>query len=119
MAVYVDDARNPFGRYRMCHMWADSDAELLAMADRIGVDRRWVQGHPQLSTGKHRQARWVHFDIVQAKRAKAIAAGAIATDRYGPLEHLARLAGDSARLAEIAEIRARRASPPAADLFAR
>lgn len=110
MSVYVDDARHPFGRYLMCHMWADSDAELLAMADRIGVQRKWSQGHKTLSFGKHRNASWVHFDIVQAKRALAVAAGAIETDRYGPVEHIARLKGDQARLDTIAALRARAAS---------
>lgn len=68
MAVYVDDMRAPYGRMVMCHMTADTDAELLAMADQIGVPRRWHQ-HP----GTPRS----HFDIAQSKRARAVAAGAI------------------------------------------
>lgn len=91
MPVYVDDMKAPFGNMIMCHMWADSDAELLAMAARIGVNRKWIQGHPTLSFGKHRNASWVHFDIAQSKRALAVKAGAIETDRYGPLEHEAKL----------------------------
>lgn len=67
MAVYVDDMRAPFGRLVMCHMLADSDEELLAMADRIGVQRKWHQ-YP----GTHRS----HFDIALSKRALAVAAGA-------------------------------------------
>lgn len=73
MSVYVDDARHPFGRYLMCHMWADSLEELLAMIDKIGVQRKWLQQSPRAS--------WVHFDITQSKRALAVAAGAIQTDR--------------------------------------
>lgn len=101
MSVYVDDARHPFGRYIMCHLWADTEEELLAMVDRIGVDRKWIQGHPTLSSGKARKASWVHFDIVKTKRALAVKAGAIETDRYGPAEHVARLdvaSGDPLRV---------------------
>ena len=68
MSVYVDDMRASYGRMVMCHMIADSDAELLAMADRIGVARRWHQ-HP----GTPRS----HFDVCLAKRALAIEAGAV------------------------------------------
>ena len=103
MSVYVDDMEASFGRMKMCHMWADTLDELLAMADRIGVDRRWLQrpsgssdGHdpryeadPRLRLGM--DASWVHFDIAKAKRRAAVAAGAIITDRFGPLEHTARL----------------------------
>lgn len=67
MTVYVDDMRAPFGRLVMCHMIADTDGELLEMADRIGVQRRWHQ-----YAGSCRS----HFDIAQTKRALALAAGA-------------------------------------------
>jgi len=87
VTVYVDDVRHEFGRMVMCHMWADSDDELLAMADRIGVARKWIQGHPVLSFGKHRSASWVHFDISLGCKAKALAAGAVLTDKYAPLIH--------------------------------
>lgn len=92
MTVYVDDMAAPFGNMVMCHMWADSDEELLAMADKIGVARKWIQGHPTLSFGEHRNASWVHFDIAKSKRALAVKSGAVETDRYGPLEHTAKLA---------------------------
>lgn len=98
MTVYVDDVRHSFGRMVMCHMWADSTAELLAMADLIGVQRWWLQKPPKAS--------WVHFDVSLGMKAKAIAAGAVLTDRYGPLEHLARLAGNTEKLMQIANIRA-------------
>lgn len=91
MTVYVDDVKHKFGNMLMCHMWADTEAELLAMADRIGVQRKWIQGHPTLSFGKHRNASWVHFDIAQSKRTLAIRHGAVLTDKYGPVEHVARL----------------------------
>ncbi|MFK0384971.1 DUF4031 domain-containing protein [Agrobacterium sp. NPDC090273] len=91
MSVYVDDMRAPFGSMVMCHMWADSDDELLAMADRIGVPRRWIQGHPVLSFGKHRNASWIHFDIATSKRVLAVRFGAVQTERFGPVIHTAKL----------------------------
>ena len=72
MAVYVDDMRAPYGRMIMCHMIADSTEELLAMAGRIGVSRRWLQ---KAGTADE------HFDISLAMRAKAVAAGAIEVTR--------------------------------------
>ena len=83
MTVYVDDVRHQFGRMVMCHMWADDLDELMAMADAIGVARKWLQQPPKAS--------WVHFDIALAKKAEAIARGAVLTDRYGPLDHTAKL----------------------------
>lgn len=91
MAVYVDDVRHKFGNMVMCHLWADTNDELLAMMDKIGVHRKWIQGHKTLSFGKHRDASWVHFDIALSKKALAITAGAILTDKYGPVIHTSRL----------------------------
>ncbi len=101
MTVYVDNVRHPYSNMVMCHLWADTLDELLAMVDRIGVQRKWIQGHPTLSEGKARRASWVHFDISITKRNRAIAAGAILTDQYGPVEHTARLdiaSGDPRRV---------------------
>lgn len=83
MAVYVDNMQANFGRMVMCHMWADTRDELLAMADTIGVARKWLQQPPKAS--------WVHFDIAKSKRALAVKNGAIETDRFGPMEHCGRL----------------------------
>jgi hypothetical protein len=102
VSVYVDDVRHRFGKMVMCHLWADRVEELLEMVDTIGVQRKWIQGHPTLSFGKHRNASWVHFDIALSKKALALTAGAILTDRYGPVEHTAKLdiaSGDPARVA--------------------
>lgn len=68
MSVYVDDMAAPFGRMVMCHLLADSTEELLAMADRIGVSRKWIQkpGTP-----------YEHFDLCRSKRKLAVEAGAV------------------------------------------
>lgn len=98
MTVYVDDVRHPYGRMIMCHMWADTLGELLQMADRIGVQRKWIQAPPKAS--------WVHFDISLVKKAAAIQAGAVLTDKYGPLEFEARRKGDQRKLEQITRCRA-------------
>jgi hypothetical protein len=82
MTVYVDDMFAPYRGMKMSHMIADTEDELHAMADRIGVARRWYQGD--------------HYDICQSKRQLAIQLGAIALNRM----QLGRLA--------IAQRRARR-----------
>lgn len=101
MAVYVDDVRFPYRGMIMCHLFADSDAELHAMADRIGIQRRWFQKPPRAS--------WRHYDISLTKKREALRAGAIQTDRWGALEHVARLNGDQKMLERIAARRAVRA----------
>lgn len=53
----------------MCHMVADTDQELHAMADQIGVSRRWWQS-PEHTSGSH-------YDVCQSKKRAAIKAGAI------------------------------------------
>ena len=68
MSVFVDQARNRFGRMKMSHMIADTRAELLAIVDRIGLRRRWIQ-----NAGTYRE----HFDLCLTKREEAIAAGAV------------------------------------------
>ena len=65
--TYVDTAIHPFGRMVMCHMLADTTEELLAMADKIGVPRKWIQ-----KPGTYHE----HFDICKAKRTLAVRAGA-------------------------------------------
>lgn len=68
MSVYVDNMAAPFGRMLMFHLIADSTEELLAMVDKIGVQRKWIQ---------HAGTAREHFDICQSKRAKAVRLGAI------------------------------------------
>ncbi len=62
MTVYVDDMRARFRDRIMCHMIADTEAELHAMAARIGIARRWYQGD--------------HYDVPLDLRAQAVALGA-------------------------------------------
>lgn len=73
MAVYVDDmytiSLGQFGRMKMSHLIADSTEELLAMVDKIGVDRKWIQ---------HAGKKDEHFDISMSKRKLAIENGTIA-----------------------------------------
>lgn len=68
--MYVDEAVWPFGRMVMCHMLADTDDELHAMADKLGVSRRW-----------HQNTKYSHYDICKSKRALAVSFGAIEIDR--------------------------------------
>lgn len=67
MTVYVDDMQAKFGRMKMCHCLADTEEELFAMMDKIGVDRKWYQ------TKKGN----LHFDIALSMRAKAVRLGAV------------------------------------------
>jgi hypothetical protein len=57
-----------FSYMKMCHMIADSAQELLAMADRIGVQRKWLQKAGTC---------YEHFDICLSKRKLAVKAGAV------------------------------------------
>lgn len=66
--VYVDDMRAPYGRMIMCHMLADTDEELHAMAQKIGVNRRWHQRAGTI---------YSHYDICMSKRELAVNHGAI------------------------------------------
>lgn len=67
MTVFVDDMyRYPIGQFRrmkMSHLIADTEAELHAMAAKIGVARKWYQRD--------------HYDICISKRALAIGFGAV------------------------------------------
>jgi Protein of unknown function (DUF4031) len=67
MAVYVDDMTAPFGRMKMCHMFADTTQELLTMAIRIGVQQRWLR-----HAGTYKE----HFDICLSKPRVALRYGA-------------------------------------------
>ncbi len=70
MGCYVDTVRTYPGaglRYtRFCHLLADSREELHAMADELGIPRRFFQDHPW---------RW-HHDLPEHLRARAVQLGA-------------------------------------------
>ena len=66
MSVYVDTMRASFGRMVMCHMIADTREELDAMADRIGMQRKWIQ---------HEDTYLEHYDVSLTKKAAAIRQG--------------------------------------------
>jgi hypothetical protein len=55
----------------MCHMIADTDEELHAMASAIGLKRSW---HQKPGT------RHSHYDVSLSRRAKAVALGAVEID---------------------------------------
>ena len=70
MTVYVDSfylsPRGRLGRMKMSHMVADTEEELIAMAEAVGVHPRHIQ-----------RKRIVHFDISLGARNRAVALGAI------------------------------------------
>lgn len=81
MPVYVDNSAHKYGPMVMCHMIADTPAELRAMVVRIGVDPKWFQA----------TASTPHFDIAKGKRALSIAAGAVALDRRAFVDAMKRI----------------------------
>lgn len=77
MAVYVDaiqewGARPGFRYSRSCHMYADTLAELHAMAAAIGMRREWFQDRDGFP----------HYDLVPSRRMRAVELGAVQHTRY-------------------------------------
>jgi len=72
MTVYVGVAMWPFRGMIMCHMFADTDEELEAMARKLGLRESWRQ--------KPRESIGPHYDIATSKRHQAIRLGAVACD---------------------------------------
>ena len=71
VSVYVDDwrqrARVGPVEGRWSHLLADSEEELHAFAERLGLRRAWYQGH-----GRH-----PHYDVTEPTRQVAVALGAV------------------------------------------
>ena len=74
MAVYVDDAIWEWRGEVWCHLVADTDEELDDFAQRLGLERRWLQ---------HKPARpWLdHYDLPDYGRERAVQLGATAVGR--------------------------------------
>ena len=70
MACYVDTVRSYPGNglrfTEFCHLLADTREELHAMADALGIPRRFFQDHPW---------RW-HHDLPEHLRERAVELGA-------------------------------------------
>lgn len=75
MPVYVDKAENELGRMKMSHMFADTKAELHAMATMIGLKRAWFQNH-----------KTPHYDLCKSKKKLAISLGAVEIDNKKVVE---------------------------------
>lgn len=103
MTVYVDDARNRYGRMVMCHMGADTADELHAFAAAIGCRRAWF----------HRD----HYDLPLFRRRRALRLGAVAVSSREMVRILRRRerppAADEARAAGVAARLLERALPDA------
>lgn len=71
--VYVDPLLNNwwtlYGKVMpSCHMWADEPAELHALAEKIGLKRKWAQ----------EKGTVLHYDLTPSKREAALKEGAVA-----------------------------------------
>lgn len=95
MTVYVDGmykhAMGRVGRMKMSHMLADSEQELHAMADRIGLDRKHYQGD--------------HYDVSLYKRAIAVYHGAVEVEMR-VMARMRRIRAETGRLPTPAEAEA-------------
>lgn len=73
MPVYVDDMylteMGSFRGMKMSHMVADTEIELLEMAQKLGLKISWYQSPPKV--------KFPHFDIAMTVRKKAIQLGAV------------------------------------------
>lgn len=84
MTVYVDDFRATatVGRIRgrWSHLVADTEAELHAFAERIGLRRAWYQTCKRKCAPEGVPCPHWHYDVTDGKRHEAIEAGAVPVD---------------------------------------
>ncbi len=84
MAVYVDsaniDATVGRIRSRWSHLTADTQDELHAFAQRIGLQRRWFQTCKRPCSRAGESCPHWHYDVTTSRRAAAVAAGAVEID---------------------------------------
>lgn len=76
MTIYVDGLRfypsSPLGARQWCHMATDGPIEELhAFAARIGMKISWFQD---------KNPRLPHYDLVESRRRRAVALGAVEVD---------------------------------------
>lgn len=75
-------------RVASCHLLADTEGELHALAAAIGMQRRWAQ----------KTRRGVpHYDLTASRRADAVAAGAKPIDGQEFLDVYCRLLAEARR----------------------
>jgi hypothetical protein len=80
VTVYVDNVLIPWRGGRWCHLTADTEPELHAFAQRLGLRREWFQTcHSKCTTPC---PHW-HYDVTVTKRALALRLGAQEIDRHG------------------------------------
>lgn len=95
MNVYVDSAIHTLRGRRMCHMFSPDLTELHAMADRIGMQRRWFQDPSIMPVS------WPHYDIDEVHRSLAINLGAVICDKYQTVAMAAIIQGRPDKLRRI------------------
>ena len=84
MSVYVDALKlwPGSGTIRWCHVIADTEEELHAMASRCGLKRQWFQ-----------TKSFPHYDAQWRIRQRLVEAGAIECSRTEFVGHVRRLRG--------------------------
>ncbi len=84
MTVYVDNFRATatVGRIRgrWSHLVADTEAELHAFAERLGLRRSWFQHCKRRCAPEGVPCPHWHYDVTDGKRSEAIGLGATPVD---------------------------------------